>query len=58
MLPNNDVLFNCLYIAANYLEIKGLLEVGSQIIANMMKGKKDKEICETLNVNMDFTPQV
>ena len=41
-----------LFFAANYLDIKGLLDLTTEAIASMIRGKTPDEICKT------FTPQV
>ncbi|KAG1168282.1 hypothetical protein G6F70_009177 [Rhizopus microsporus] len=43
--------------AANYLDIKPLLEVGCKTVANMIKGKTAEEIRKTFNITNDFTPE-
>jgi S-phase kinase-associated protein 1 len=46
-----------LILAANYLDIRGLLDVTCKTVANMIKGKQPEEIRKTLNIKNDFTPQ-
>ncbi|CAB4061859.1 SKP1 [Lepeophtheirus salmonis] len=46
-----------LILAANYLDIKGLLDVTCKTVANMIKGKTPDEIRKTFNTSKnDFTP--
>lgn len=49
-------LFN-LILAANYLEIKGLLDITCQKVADMIKGKTPEQIRETFNIVNDFTEE-
>jgi S-phase kinase-associated protein 1 len=42
-------------LVANYLDIKGLLDVSCKTVANMIKGKQPEEIRKTFNIKNDFT---
>ena len=42
--------------AANYLDIKPLLDLTCAKVATMMKGKTPEEIRKTFNIKNDFTP--
>lgn len=44
-----------LILAANYLDIKGLLDVTCKTVANMIKGKTPDEIRKTFNIKNDFS---
>lgn len=44
-------------LAANYLDIQRLLQLGCKTVANMIKGKTPEEIRKTFNIKNDFTPE-
>ncbi|KAN0078530.1 Skp1 family, dimerization domain containing protein [Elaphomyces granulatus] len=43
--------------AANFLDIKALLDLGCMTVANMFKGKSPEEIRDHFNIANDFTPE-
>ncbi|KAL6183663.1 PREDICTED: SKP1-like protein 1A [Fragaria vesca subsp. vesca] len=53
---DQNVLFD-LILAANYLNIKGLLDLTCQKVADMIKGKTPEEIRTLFNITNDFTPE-
>lgn len=56
MEVDQETLFNII-LAANYLDIKALLNIGCKTVANMIKGKSPEEIRRTFNIVNDFTPE-
>jgi S-phase kinase-associated protein 1 len=46
-----------LMMAANYLDIKALLDLTCQTVADMMKGKTPDQIRATFNIKNDYTPE-
>lgn len=44
-------------MAANYLDIKKILDVGSKIIADQLKGMEPEEIRKTFGIKNDYTPE-
>ncbi|CBF86566.1 SCF ubiquitin ligase subunit skpA [Aspergillus foveolatus] len=56
MQVDQEMLFEII-LAANYLDIKPLLDIGCKTVANMIKGKSPEEIRKTFNIQNDFTPE-
>jgi len=46
-----------LILAANYLDIKGLLDITCKRVAGMIKGKTPEEIRKLFNIKCDFTEE-
>jgi len=44
-------------LAANYLNIKSLLEVSCKTVANMIKGKTPEEVRKQFDIKNDFSPE-
>jgi len=53
---SDDDLFQ-LILAANYLDIKPLLDITCMKIANQIKGKTPEQIRTRFNIKNDFTPE-
>jgi len=53
---DQEMLFEII-LAANYLDIKPLLDVGCKTVANMIKGKTREETRTFFNIADDFTPE-
>ena len=53
---DQEMLFE-LILAANYMDIKSLLDLTCAKVASMIKGKTPEEIRKTFNIVNDFTPE-
>ena len=51
-----DTLFDLIQ-AANYLNIKGLLELCCKTAANQIRGKSAEEVRQLWNIRCDLTPE-
>ena len=51
-----ELLFE-LVLAANYMDIKDLLDLTCAKVASMIKGKSPESIRQTFNITNDFSPQ-
>jgi S-phase kinase-associated protein 1 len=51
-----DLIFEII-LAANYMDIKPLMELASSKVASIIKGKSPEEIRKTFNIQNDFTPE-
>lgn len=53
---DQETLFDII-LAANYLDIKPLLDIGCKTVANMIKGKSTEDIRRIFNIENDFTQE-
>jgi len=53
---DQEILFE-LILAANYMDIKPLLDLTCAKVASMIKGKNPEQIRKTFNIVNDFTPE-
>ncbi len=51
-----DVLFE-LILAANFMDIKPLLDLACATVASLIKGKSPEQIRDQFNIVNDFTPE-
>lgn len=55
-LDDLEAIFDII-MAANYLDIKSLLDLSCAKIATLIRGKTPEEIRKTFNIVNDFTPE-
>ncbi|XP_058729140.1 SKP1-like protein 1A [Vicia villosa] len=55
-IDDQDTLFD-LILAANFLDIKSLLDLTCKAVAGMMDGKTPEEIRKTFNIKNDYTKE-
>lgn len=53
---SNEVIFDII-LAANFLDIKGLFDLGVKTVANSLKGRTPAEIREKYNIVADLSPE-
>lgn len=53
---DQETLFE-LILAANYMDIKPLLDLTCAKVASLIKGKTPEQIRKTFNIQNDFTPE-
>ena len=52
-----DAMIFEIIMAANYMDIQPLLNLGCKTVANMTRGKSPEEIRKTFNIENDFTAE-
>ncbi|KAL8150317.1 hypothetical protein V2J09_020125 [Rumex salicifolius] len=53
----DDRTLHDLILAANYLNVRGLINLTCQTVADMIKGKPPEEIRKKFNIKYDFSPE-
>lgn len=56
LLVDQELLYEIM-LAANYLNIRPLLDSGCKIVAEMIRGKSPEELRRTFNIVNDFMPE-